>query len=165
MAGKIFHLVLQHHDQHQRREDRTLETAQWIALFKHAFCSMDKKLEQVLQLNSCREHWIQAEISLYAWFEENIEIWTDLPIGGGRKADLYAQNERGATSMVAEVKCLSDASQAKCLEGGWSVRADIERLSSFNTSTRLFVLVIAKGEQESNTGKRLRVAADRKLTQ
>ncbi|HFH3673760.1 hypothetical protein [Pseudomonas aeruginosa] len=22
---------------------------------------MDKKLEQVLQLNSCREHWIQAE--------------------------------------------------------------------------------------------------------
>lgn len=133
-----------------------METAQWIALFKQAFCSMDKKLEQVLQLNSCREHWIQAEISLHAWIEENIEIWTDLPICGGQKADLYAQDKSGATSMVAEVKCLGDASQAKCLEGDWSVRAYIERISSFNTSTRLFVLVIAKGEQESNTGKRLR---------
>ncbi|MCP1649218.1 hypothetical protein [Pseudomonas nitroreducens] len=117
---------------------------------------MSEKLEQVLQLNSCREHWIQAEISLHAWFKNKIEIWTDLPIGERRKADLYAQNNHGTTTMVAEVKCLGDLSQAKCLEGDWSVRADIERLRSFECPTRLFVLVVAKGERETSTGKRLR---------
>ncbi len=133
-----------------------MDTAQWISLFEGAFRSMDKKLEQVLQLNSCREHWIQAEVSLHAWFENEIDIWTDLPIGEGRKADLFAQDNNGATTMVAEIKCLGDASQAKCLEGDWSVRADIERLRSFESPTRLFVLVIANGDKETNTGKRLR---------
>jgi hypothetical protein len=131
-------------------------TTQWLALFKRAFYGMEKKLEQTLQLNSCREHWIQAEISVSAWFEDGIEIWTDLPIGNGCKADLFAQDERGSTTMVAELKCLGDLSQAKCLEGAWSVRADIDRLRSFECPTRLFVLVIAKGERETNTGRRLR---------
>ncbi|WP_460150789.1 hypothetical protein [Pseudomonas sp. S3_A03] len=95
---------------------------QWIVLFERAFREMGDKLEQVLQLNSCREHWIQAEISLYAWFKNDISLWTDLPIGERRKADLYALDDSGSTSMVAEIKCLGDISQAKCLEGNWSVR-------------------------------------------
>ncbi|MDM9593555.1 hypothetical protein QU617_09500 [Pseudomonas guariconensis] len=49
-----------------------MDTAQWITLFEQAFRAMDKKLEQVLQLNSCREHWIQAEISLHAWFKNEV---------------------------------------------------------------------------------------------
>jgi len=117
---------------------------------------MEKKLEQVLQLNSCREHWIQAEISLHAWFENEIEIWTDMPIGNGRKADLFAQDDNGSPIMVAEVKCLGDDSQTKCLEGDWSVRTDIERLRSIDCPARLFVLVIVKGEKETNMGARLR---------
>ncbi|MDL2184605.1 hypothetical protein P5706_10415 [Pseudomonas sp. ChxA] len=129
---------------------------QWIVLFERAFREMGDKLEQVLQLNSCREHWIQAEISLYAWFKEEISLWTDLPIGERRKADLYALGDSGSTNMVAEIKCLGDISQAKCLEGDWSVRADVERLRSFECPARLFVLVIAKGERETNTGRRLR---------
>lgn len=133
-----------------------MDTAQWITLFEQAFRAMDKKLEQVLQLNSCREHWIQAEISLHAWFKNEVDIWTDLPLGEGRKADLYSQDESGKTVMVAEVKCLGDGSQAKCLEGDWSVRSDIDRLSSVDAPSRLFVLVIAKGEKETSTGKRLR---------
>tara|TARA_R110000796_G_scaffold141407_5_gene257797 strand:+ start:5598 stop:6077 length:480 start_codon:yes stop_codon:yes gene_type:complete len=134
-----------------------MNTTEWIGLFERAFQGMGGKLEQVLQLDSCREHWIQAEISLHAWFEENnIEIWTDLPIGDRRKADLYAIDKSESTTMVAELKCLGDISQAKCLEGSWSVRADIDRLRSFDCPTRLFVLVVAKGEQETNTGRRLR---------
>lgn len=129
---------------------------QWIVLFERAFREMGDKLEQVLQLNSCREHWIQAEISLYAWFKEEISLWSDLPIGERRKADLYALDDSGSTNMVAEIKCLGDISQAKCLEGDWSVRADVERLRSFECPARLFVLVIAKGERETNTGRRLR---------
>lgn len=49
-----------------------------------------QEIEQVLQLNSCREHWIQAEISLHAWFKNEVDIWTDLPLSEGRKADLYS---------------------------------------------------------------------------
>lgn len=41
----------------------------------------------MLQLNSCREHWIQAEISLHAWFKNEVDIWTDLPLGEGRKGE------------------------------------------------------------------------------
>ncbi|RMT64872.1 hypothetical protein ALP29_200579 [Pseudomonas syringae pv. avii] len=99
---------------------------------------------------------IQAGISLYAWFKDGVEIWTDLPIGDRRKADLYAQGDYGLRSMVAAMKCLGDVSQANCLEGECSVRADNERLRSFECPTRLFVLVIAKGERETNTGRRLR---------
>ncbi|QXE10311.1 MULTISPECIES: hypothetical protein [Pseudomonas] len=133
-----------------------MDTTQWLELFERAFRGMEKNLEQVLQLNSCREHWIQAEISLRAWFEDEVEIWTDLSIGDRRKADLYSLDDNGATRMVAEIKCLGDVSQAKCLEGDWSVRADVDRLRSFECPTRLFVLVIAKGERETNTGRRLR---------
>ncbi|MEN5202572.1 hypothetical protein ABE525_25435 [Pseudomonas wadenswilerensis] len=133
-----------------------MNTPQWLALFERAFRNMEKKLEQVVQLNSCREHWIQAEISLHAWFEDGIEIWTELPIGDRRKADLYALDDNGAPAMVAEIKCLGDVSQTKCLEGDWSVRADVDRLRSFECPTRLFVLVIAKGERETTTGRRLR---------
>lgn len=133
-----------------------MDTTQWLELFERAFRGMEKNLEQVLQLNSCREHWIQAEISIRAWFEDEVEIWTDLPIGDRRKADLYSLDDTGATRMVAEIKCLGDVSQAKCLEGDWSVRADVDRLRSFECPTRLFVLVIAKGECETSTGRRLR---------
>jgi len=117
---------------------------------------MSNRLEQVLQLSSCREHWIQAELSLHAWQEDGIEIWTDQPIGDRRKADLYAVNDSGLTTMVAEIKCLGDVSQTKCLEGPWSVQADIKRLNSFECPVKLFVLVIAKGERETTTGRRLR---------
>ncbi|RON69690.1 hypothetical protein [Pseudomonas fluorescens] len=133
-----------------------MDTPQWLGLFERAFRGMETNLEQVLQLNSCREHWIQAEISLRAWFEDEVEIWTDLPIGDRRKADLYTVDDSGVPTMVAEIKCLGDVSQAKCLEGDWSVRADVDRLRSFECPTRLFVLVIAKGERETNTGRRLR---------
>ncbi|MDR9864413.1 hypothetical protein [Pseudomonas baetica] len=133
-----------------------MDTPQWLGLFERAFRGMEKNLEQVLQLNSCREHWIQAEISLRAWFEDEVEIWTELPIGDRRKADLYAVDGSGVPTMIAEIKCLGDVSQAKCLEGDWSVRADVDRLRSFECPTRLFVLVIAKGERETNTGRRLR---------
>lgn len=129
---------------------------QWLELFSEAFREMEEKLEQVLQLNSCREHWIQAELSLHAWFKEGIEIWTDLPIGAGRKADLYAEGPDHVPLMVAELKCLADGSQAKCLEGDWSVRADIDRLRSIECPARLFVLVIANGDEPTNTGARLR---------
>lgn len=133
-----------------------MDTTQWISLFERAFCGMSKRLEQVLQLSSCREHWIQAEVSLHAWFEDGIEIWTDHPIGDRRKADLYAVDDSGIATMVAEIKCLGDVSQTKCLEGPWSVQADVKRLNSFECPTKLFVLVIAKGERETNTGRRLR---------
>lgn len=133
-----------------------MNTTQWLDLFGRAFHDMEKNLQQVLQLSSCREHWIQAQISLHAWFNDELEIWTDLPIGDRRKADLYALGEDGKPSMVAEVKCLGDISYAKCLDGDWSVRADVERLNAFECPTRLFILVIAKGERETNTGRRLR---------
>lgn len=133
-----------------------MTTSDWITIFDQAFQNMGGRLEQVLQLNSCREHWIQAEISLHAWFKDEVEIWTDLPIGDKRKADLFAENPDGTISMVAEVKCLSDFSQVKCLEGDWSVRSDIDRLHSIQCPTRLFVLVIAKNEVETNMGRALR---------
>ncbi|WP_181299006.1 hypothetical protein [Pseudomonas sp. Q2-TVG4-2] len=136
-----------------------MTTPEWIKLFDNAFQCMGERLEQVLQLNSCREHWIQAEISLHAWFKDEVEIWTDFPIGGNRKADLYAEDGEGSISMVAEVKCLSDFSQAKCLEGDWSVRSDIDRLHSIQSPTRLFVLVIEKNEVETNIGRALRTEA------
>ncbi|KHL69318.1 MULTISPECIES: hypothetical protein [Pseudomonas] len=136
-----------------------MNTSNWIGLFNRAFKAMDYRLEQVLQLQSCREHWIQAELSLYAYFYDNLEIWTDADIGNGKKADLYAVDEQGRNTMVAEIKCLGDYSQSKCLEGDWSIRNDIERLQQVDCSTRLFILVIPhldEGHAETRVGARLR---------
>jgi hypothetical protein len=133
-----------------------MNNEKWIKLFARAFKSIDDRLGQVAQLQSCREHWIQAEISLYAYYHDRVDIWTDGDIGDRRKADIYALDDAGQIAMVAEVKCLSDRSQAKCLEGTWSVNADIERLRSVVCTTRIFILVIPYGEQETTVGKTLR---------
>lgn len=133
-----------------------MDKHQWIALFEKAFYDMSEKLEQTLQLNSCREHWIQAEISVSTWLKSGVKIRTDLPIGNRRKVDLFAEDENHSPVMIAELKCLGDVSQAKCLEGTWSIRSDIERLRSFECPVRLFVLVIAKGTPETKVGLRLR---------
>jgi hypothetical protein len=132
-----------------------MDTVQWFSLLRRAFISMDDHLGQVLQLNSCREHWIQAEISLFAYYDNGVEIWTDYPLGDGRKADLYT-GEINAPTMVAELKCLGDYSQTKCLEGAWSVKNDIDRLQSVSCDVRLFILVIPHDEEETETGQRLR---------
>lgn len=128
----------------------------WVELFTRAFKSIDDRLGQVAQLQSCREHWIQAELSLYAYYHDRIDIWTEADIGDRRKADLYALDDEGRMSMIAEVKCLGDQSQAKCLEGAWSVNADIERLRSVDCPARIFILVIPHDEQETTMGKTLR---------
>lgn len=132
-----------------------MDTVQWFDLLRRAFLSMDDRLGQVLQLSSCREHWIQAEISLFAYYDTGLEIWTDCPLGDGRKADLYTGKEN-APSMVAELKCLGDYSQTKCLEGTWSVKNDIARLRSSSCGVRLFILVIPHDKEKTETGRRLR---------
>ena len=134
----------------------TMNREEWVALFERAFKSMDDRLGQVLQLQGCREHRIQAEISLYAYYHDRIDIWTDGGIGDRRKIDLYALDEAQRMEMVAEVKCLGDRSQAKCLEGAWSVSADIERLRCVDCPSRIFILVIPHDESESAVGKALR---------
>jgi len=133
-----------------------MDSAAWLSLIKRAFLSMDDRLGQVLQLSSCREHWIQAEISLYAYYHDRVEIWTDLPIGENRKADIYTIAGTDCSSMVAEIKCLGDSSQSKCLEGSWSIRSDIIRLQEVNCEMRLFVLIIPHSEQETAVGLKLR---------
>jgi len=138
--------------------DTPVTDAEWIRLFEKAFKSMDDRLSQVVQLNSCREHWIQAEISLYAWYHQRVEIWTDHGFGHRRKADLYSEGAGNVPAMVAEVKCLGDWAQAKCLDGDWSVRSDIERLREIECPSRIFVLVIPEGVAGESTpvGVRLR---------
>lgn len=131
---------------------------EWIGLLQRAFKSIDDRLGQVVQLNSCREHWIQAEISLYAWYHKRVEVWTDHGFGQRRKADLYSESADGTPVMVAEVKCLGDWAQTKCLEGDWSVRSDIERLQEIDCRVRIFVLVIPVGNADapSRVGQLLR---------
>jgi hypothetical protein len=133
-----------------------MDSAVWLSLMKRAFLSIDDRLEQVLQLNSCREHWIQAEISLYAYYHDRVEIWTDLPFGANRKADLYTVATPESSAMVAEIKCLGDSSQSKCLDGSWSVRSDIARLREIECDVRLFILVIPHSELQTKVGTRLR---------
>lgn len=135
-----------------------MDNTQWIDLFRRALRSMDDRLGQVVQLNDCREHWIQAEISLYAWYHERVEIWTGGRIGQGRKVDLYHANDDGSMSMIAEIKCLGDASQAKCLDGDWSVANDVERLRSVTDApAKFFILVIPQpGDRRTAVGDELR---------
>ena len=135
-----------------------MDQAKWVDLFRRAFRSMDDRLGQVMQLNDCREHWIQAEISLYAWYHDRVEVWTGGDIGRGRKVDLYHVLDDGSRSMVAEIKCLGDSSQAKCLDGDWSVASDIERVKSVvDVPSKFFILVIPRpGERCTAVGDELR---------
>lgn len=90
-----------------------LSRDEWLDLFEQAFTKIETRLSQVLQLNDCREHWIQAELSLHAWFEQEREIWVGKTIGNGQRLDLYTED----LEMAAEVKCLGDVSYTKCIAG------------------------------------------------
>ncbi len=68
----------------------------WVELFARAFKSIDDRLGQVAQLQSCREHWIQAELSLYAYYHDRIDIWTEADIGtGARRISMHSMTRGG----------------------------------------------------------------------
>ncbi|AJO76445.1 hypothetical protein [Pseudomonas sp. MRSN 12121] len=145
-------------------------TPVWPEVFLAAFEAISERMAQVLELADCREHWIQAELSLYAWQHGYPDIWTGGNAGGRTKVDLYTED----LDMAAEVKCLGDVSFAKCLMGKgmgetlcalredgdgrlwfpqidpgevvlWSVFADLHRLQRMTgVKNKLLILVIAK---------------------
>ncbi|MGY4661919.1 hypothetical protein ACVWZ9_002713 [Pseudomonas chlororaphis] len=142
----------------------------WPEVFLGAFDAISERMAQVLELSDCREHWIQAELSLYAWQHDYPDIWTSGKAGGRTKVDLYTED----LDMAAEVKCLGDVSFARCLMGKgmgetrsvlredgdgrlwfpqvdpgeslvWSVFADLHRLRRMvGVRNKFLVLVIAK---------------------
>ncbi|AZD27558.1 hypothetical protein [Pseudomonas chlororaphis] len=158
-------------------------TPVWLEVFLGAFAAISERMAQVLELSDCREHWIQAELSLYAWQQGYPDIWTGGNAGGRTKVDLYTED----LDMAAEVKCLGDGSFAKCLMGKgmgetrsvlredgdgrlwfpqvdpdesveWSVLADLRRLQRMvGVRNKFLVLVIAKGYvAETEMGRTLR---------
>ncbi|MGY4815051.1 hypothetical protein ACVNP3_03795 [Pseudomonas chlororaphis subsp. piscium] len=155
----------------------------WPEVFLGAFAAISERMAQVLELSDCREHWIQAELSLYAWQQGYPDIWTGGNAGGRTKVDLYTED----LDMAAEVKCLGDVSFAKCLMGKgmgetrsvlredgdgrlwfpqvdpdesveWSVFADLRRLQRMEgVRNKFLVLVIAKDYvAETEMGETLR---------
>jgi|APAra7269097235_1048549.scaffolds.fasta_scaffold00180_44 hypothetical protein len=155
----------------------------WPEVFLGAFDAISERMAQVLELSDCREHWIQAELSLYAWQHGYPDIWTSGKAGGRTKVDLYTED----LDMAAEVKCLGDVSFARCLMGKgmgetrsvlredgdgrlwfpqvdsgesvvWSVFADLRRLQRMvGVRNKFLVLVIAKDYvAETEMGETLR---------
>ncbi|UCR86818.1 hypothetical protein [Pseudomonas chlororaphis] len=160
-------------------------TPVWPEVFLGAFYAIRERLGQVLQLSDCREHWIQAELSLHAWYHCNhLEIWTSGNAEGRTKVDLYTED----FDMAAEVKCLGDMSFPKCLMGkgmvetqsvlrkdehdrlwfpqvdpdesvGWLVLSDLRRLQRMDRfQNKFLILVIAKNyvEMPTEMGRTLR---------
>ncbi|AZD20126.1 hypothetical protein C4K24_0801 [Pseudomonas chlororaphis subsp. aurantiaca] len=156
----------------------------WPEVFLGAFDAISERMAQVLELSDCREHWIQAELSLYAWQHGYPDIWTSGKAEGRTKVDLYTED----LDMAAEVKCLGDVSFAKCLMGKgmaetqavlfkdkdkrlwfpqvdpdesieWSILADLRRLQRMvGFRNKFLILVIAKDYvAETEMGKTLRL--------
>ncbi|AZD00012.1 hypothetical protein [Pseudomonas chlororaphis] len=162
----------------------------WPEVFLGAFDAISERMAQVLELSDCREHWIQAELSLYAWQQGHTDVWTGGNAGGRTKVDLYTED----LDMAAEVKCLGDVSFPKCLMGKgmaetrsvlredgdgrlwfpqvdrgesvvWSVFADLRRLQRMEgVRNKFLILVIAKDyvaeTQMGETLRRLRLSQE-----
>lgn len=86
----------------------------WPALFTDAFASIGPRLERVIDLASCRELWLQAELCLYLRDRGTDISVNQLAIGGGRKVDFSAELP---TRMAAELKILGNGYSLKCFDG------------------------------------------------
>lgn len=126
-----------------------MTASQWFDLFEYGLRSLGDRLPQALRLNGSGEQWIQAQLSLYAWYQHDMEIWS-----GDRDAqDLPGRLFTHDQQMAVEIKYLRKPQRPRLVTTAQldrpaavndsSLCDDIERLKSLQGYQHRFMVVVA----------------------
>lgn len=126
-----------------------MTASQWFDLFEYGLRSLGDRLPQALRLNGSGEQWIQAQLSLYAWYQHDMEIWS-----GDRDAqDLPGRLFTHDQQMAVEIKYLRKPQRPRLVTTAQldrpaavndsSLCDDIELLKSLQGYQHRFMVVVA----------------------
>jgi hypothetical protein len=126
-----------------------MTASEWFDLFEHGLRSLGDRLPQALRLNGSGEQWIQAQLSLYAWYQHDMEIWS-----GDRNApDLPGRLFTHDQQMAVEIKYLRKPRRERLTTtapldrpsavSDASLCDDIERLKSLQGYQHRFMVVVS----------------------
>lgn len=123
-----------------------MTAAQWFDLFEHGLRSLGDRLPQALRLNGSGEQWIQAQLSLYAWYQHDMEIWS----GDRSTQELPGRLFTHDQQMAVEIKYLRNThrspAQLPAAVNDASLYEDIERLKSLQGYQHRFMVVVSTDE-------------------
>jgi hypothetical protein len=126
-----------------------MTASQWFDLFEQGLRSLGDRLPQALRLNNSGEQWIQAQLSLYAWYQHDLEIWS-----GERQAqDLPGRLFTHDQQMAVEIKYLRKPQRpllATQVASNDSLDDDIRRLKSLRGYQHRFMVVVSSDETETD---------------
>lgn len=122
--------------------------SQWFDLFEHGLRSLGDRLPQALRLKDTGEQWIQAQLSLYAWYQHDMEIWSGDRSTQALPGCLFTHDRQ----MAVEIKYLRKQ-RARALPSlpmddqpaaqDAAIRVDLERLKSLQGYQHKFMVVVA----------------------
>ena len=124
-----------------------MTASQWFDLFEHGLRSLGDRLPQALRLNGSGEQWIQAQLSLYAWYQHDMEIWS----GDRNTQDLPGRLFTHDQQMAVEIKYLRKPPRLATMTqldrpqavNDSSLCDDIERLKSLQGYQHRFMVVVS----------------------
>jgi hypothetical protein len=134
-----------------------MTASQWFDLFEHGLRSLGDRLPQALRLHNSGEQWIQAQLSLYAWYQHDMEIWS-----GDRAAqDLPGRLFTHDRQMAVEIKYLrkpkpprlaASAQLDTLAASNDSLCNDIERLKTLEGYQHRFMVVVSTDDIDNAAG-------------
>jgi hypothetical protein len=124
-----------------------MTASQWFDLFEHGLRSLGDRLPQALRLNGSGEQWIQAQLSLYAWYQHDLEIWS----GDRNTRDLPGRLFTHDQQMAVEIKYLRKPLRLATMTpldrpqavNDSTLCNDIERLKTLQGYQHRFMVVVS----------------------
>lgn len=119
--------------------------SQWFDLFENGLRSLGDRLPQAMRLNGTGEQWIQAQLSLYAWYQHDMEIWSGNRHTQEPQGYLFTHDRQ----MAVEIKYLRKGNRATPRldshpsANDSSIRDDVARLKSLQGYQHRFMVVVA----------------------
>lgn len=118
--------------------------SQWFDLFENGLRSLGDRLPQAMRLNGTGEQWIQAQLSLYAWYQHDMEIWSGTRSTQEPQGYLFTHDGQ----MAVEIKYLRKGKTTPRLDSqpsanDSSISDDVARLKSLQGYQHRFVVVVA----------------------
>lgn len=122
-----------------------MTASQWFDLFEHGLRSLGDRLPQALRLNNSGEQWIQAQLSLYAWYQHDMEIWSGDRSSQELPGRLFTHDQQ----MAVEIKYVRKAQRprvqlnASPAVNDSSLGDDIQRMKALQGYQHRFMVVVS----------------------
>lgn len=121
-----------------------MTASQWFDLFEHGLRALGDRLPQALRLNNSGEQWIQAQLSLYAWYQHDMEIWSGDRSSQALPGRLFTHDQQ----MAVEIKYVRKPQRVQKPVEDCNLDDDIERMKSLQGYQHRFMVVVSTDDAD-----------------